>query len=113
MVVREGRDLVVGTPFLRGKGAYLHQPDLAYGADSVRFEAAFLPDDGLDQGRIYVILTGGVEDLGIEAGFCSPVPQNDAGDEIDDQKQSDEIKQLLFLCEVFAVFASHLGDGEK
>ena len=113
MVVGEGCDLVIGAPFLRGERTDLHQTDLAHCADRVGFETAFLPDDGFDQSGIYVILTGGIEDLWIETGFISPVPPYKANDHINDQKQSDEGEQLLFLCQRFAAFASHFYCGEK
>jgi hypothetical protein len=61
-------------PFLGGFGANLHQTDFAGGAFRARIEAAFAPDNGLDERAVDTILAGGGEDVLVLAVLLVSAP---------------------------------------
>ena len=75
-------------PFAGGSFSDLHEAVFAGGTPGVRIEAAFAPDDGLNDSGVDFVGSGGLADFGVEGSLkaLSAPPQKNAGVEHDERQ---------------------------
>ena len=85
-------------PFAGGDGADLHEAEFPGAATSERIEAAFAPDDGLDEGGRDAITPGGGEDgdvLAVIAPFIPPPIAAGPGEEQEEKEEETPVHGMV------------------
>ena len=93
----ERREMLGGSPFIRGGLAYLHQPQLPGAAEIIRIEPALLPYNSFDQCRLQLVASRRRSDHRIEPMFA-PIDAAavNAKRQSDQEKRATTMHRILF-----------------